>query len=68
MLRNVGKDSVRKRSFRGSGGLPPQENLGIKTSEIASAVLLGQVSVAEIIHITSIQEALSLLFSSQERV
>ena len=37
--------------------------LEFRTSEIASARFSGQVSVAKIIHISSIQEALSLLFS-----
>ena len=50
----------------GSGGMPPRNILEFRTSEIASAGLSGQVSVAKIIHISSIQEALSLLFSSQE--
>ena len=40
----------------GSGDLLPQvqENVGFRTSEIASAGLSGQVSVAKIIHISSI--------------
>ena len=42
----------------------PKENFGIyRTFEIASAGFSGQVSVAKIIHISSIQEVLSLLFS-----
>ena len=40
--------------------------VGACTSKIASAGFSGQVSVVKIIHISSIQEALSLLFSSQE--
>ena len=47
----------------GPGGKPPQENFEFRTSEIASAGFSGQVSVAKIIHISSIQEALSLLFT-----
>ena len=47
------------------GGMPPRKILGFRTSEIASAGFSGQVhvSVAKIIHMSSIQEALSLLFS-----
>ena len=41
--------------------MPPME---FKTSEIAYAGFSGQVSVAKIIHISSIQEVLSLLFLS----
>ena len=64
MLCNVQKISVRKDTLLGgSGGMPHQE---FRTSEVASAGFLGQVSIAKIIHISSIQEALSLLFTSQE--
>ena len=42
--------------------MPPQEKY-FGTSKIASAGFPGQVSVAKIIHISSIHEALSLLFS-----
>ena len=56
-----GKVSVRKHTLLGgSGGMP---HLEFRTSEIASAGFSGQVSVAKIIHIFSIQEALLLLFS-----
>ena len=48
------------------GACSPRKILEFRTSEIASAGFSGQVSVAKIIHISSIQEALSLLFSSQE--
>jgi len=47
------------RSFRS----PPRKTLEFRTSEVASAGFSGQLSVAKIIHISSIQEALSLLFS-----
>ena len=56
-----GKVSVRKHTLLGgSGGMP---HLEFRTSKIASAGFSGQVSVAKIIHIFSIQEALLLLFS-----
>jgi len=69
-------------SFRGFWGMPPpplRKILEFRTSEMASAGLSGQVNVAKIIHISSIQEAVAkiihissiqeallLLFSSQE--
>ena len=40
-----------------------RRGLWVRTSEIPSAGFSAQVSVAKIIHISSIQEALSLLFS-----
>ena len=54
------------RSMQGLGACTARKILEFRTSEIASAGFSGQVSVAKIIHISSIQEALSLLFSSQE--
>ena len=50
----------------GSGGMAPRKILEFTTSEMASAGFSGQVSVVKIIHVSNIQEALSLLFSSQE--
>ena len=53
--------------LEGSGGMPPppppRKILELRTSEIASAGFSGQVSVVKIVHISSIQEALLLLFS-----
>ena len=49
--------------IEGSGGMPPRKILEFRTSDIASAGFSGQVSVAKIIHISSNQEALLLLFS-----
>ena len=46
--------------------MPSRKILEFWTSKITSAGFPGQVSVAKIIHISSIQEALSLVFSSQE--
>ena len=69
VLCNVRKVSVWKHALLGgSGGMPPHPRkiLEFRTSDIASTGFSGQVSVAKIIHISSIQEALSLLFSSQE--
>ena len=67
MLRSVWKVSVQKQALLGEcGGMPPRKILEFRTSEIESAGFSGQVSVAKIIHISSIQEVLSLLFSSQE--
>ena len=42
---------------------PPRKIVEFRTSEIAYAGFSGQISVAKIIHISSIQEVLSLLFS-----
>ena len=42
---------------------PQDKILEFRTSEIASAGFSGEVSVAKIIHISSIQEVLPLLFS-----
>jgi len=47
----------------GSGGMPLRKIPEFRTSEIASAGFSGQVHVAKIMHISSIQEALSLLFA-----
>ena len=67
VLRKVRKVSMQKHALLwGSVGmLPPlpRKFLEFRTSEIASAGFSGQVSVAKIIHISSIQETLSLLFS-----
>ena len=43
--------------------MPPRKILEFRTSEIASAGFSGQVIVAKIVHISSIQEVLSLLFT-----
>ena len=58
---NVGKVSVRKHApLGGPEGNHHQENFEFRTSEITSAGFSDQVSVAKIIHICSIQEALLL--------
>ena len=49
--------------LEGSGGMPPRKIVEFRTSEITSARFSGQVSVVKIIHISSIQEVLLLLFS-----
>ena len=64
MLRNVRKVSVKHALFKGGlGGCPTRKILEFRISEIASAGFSDQVVVAKIIHISTIQEALSLLFS-----
>ena len=56
-----GKLALRKHALLGgSEGNHNQENFEFRTSEITSAGFSDQVSVAKIIHICSIQEALSL--------
>ena len=56
MLRIVRKVTVRKRALLGGSEgmppLPPKKILDFRTSEIASAEFLGQVSVTKIIHIS----------------
>ena len=62
-----GKLACRSMLFQGVlGACPLRKILEFRTSEMASAGFSGQVGVSKIIYISSIQEALSLLFSSQE--
>ena len=59
VLRNVWKHAL----LGGSGGMPPRKILEFRTSKIASGGFSCQVSVAKIMYISSIQEALLLLFA-----